>query len=241
VDTNTLIAHRGDNTNYPENTLIAIEAALKAGATSFEFDVQMNADHSLVAFHDRDFSRMSGNSDEKIYDVSDSEMSLLSVHEPNQFAKQHYPTRVTYIDEIIELLKKYPKAQAYVEIKDESLEHWGVEFVMKKLLTKLQGLETQAIIISFNVAALAYTKSNSQFRIGLVFEEYSDTYRNIALQLMPEFMICWYKILPDENVWPGDWKWMVYTVNEASLAKRLMKRGDIDFVETDDINLLLDA
>jgi len=168
-------------------------------------------------------------------------MSLLSVHEPNQFAKQHYPTRVTYIDEIIELLKKYPKAQAYVEIKDESLEHWGVEFVMKKLLTKLQGLETQAIIISFNVAALAYTKSNSQFRIGLVFEEYSDTYRNIALQLMPEFMICWYKILPDENVWPGDWKWMVYTVNEANLAKRLMKRGDIDFVETDDINLLLDA
>jgi len=241
VNTNQLIAHRGDNTNYPENTLIAIEEALKAGATSFEFDVQMNADHSLVAFHDRDFSRMSGDSDAKIYELSDAEMSLLSVHEPKQFGQQHFPTRVTFVDEIIDLMKKYPEAQAYVEIKDESLEHWGVEFVMQKLLQKLNGLEKQAIIISFNVAALAYTKSHSKLRIGLVFEDYSEAFKSIALELKPEFMICWYKILPKERVWSGVWKWMVYTVNDADLAKRLLKRGDIDFVETDDIQLLLKA
>ena len=241
MDTNKLIAHRGDNTNYPENTLIAIEAALKAGATSFEFDVQMNADHSLVAFHDKDFTRMSGNYDEKIYEVSDDEMSRISVHEPKQFDKKHYPTRVSHIDEILELLKRYPKAQAYVEIKDESLEHWGVEFVMKRLLEKLKGFEKQATIISFNVAALAYTKSHSDLKIGLVFEDYSEAYKAIATQLQPEFMICWYKILPNENVWPGNWKWMVYTINKVDLAKRLLKRGDIDFVETDDIQMLLKA
>ena len=65
MDTKKLIAHRGDNTNHPENTLIAIETALKAGAVAFEFDVQMTADHSLVVFHDDDVSRMTGKSDAK--------------------------------------------------------------------------------------------------------------------------------------------------------------------------------
>ncbi len=241
MDTNKLIAHRGDNTNFPENTLIAIEEALKAGATSFEFDVQMNGDQSLVAFHDEDFSRMSGNYDEKIVEVSDHEMSLISIHEPKQFDKKHYPTNVSHIDEIITLLKKYPHTQAYVEIKDESLEHWGVEFVMKKLLQTLKGFEKQAVIISFNVAALAYTKSHSNLRIGLVFEDYSEAFQAIATELQPEFMICWYKILPAGNVWSGNWKWMVYTINDANLAKQLLKRGDIDFVETDDIQMMLKA
>lgn len=241
MDTNKLIAHRGDNTNYPENTLKAIEEALKAGATSFEFDVQMNADESLVAFHDKDFSRMSENNSEKIYEVSDDQMSQISIHEPKQFDKQHYPTRVTHIDEIIELLKRYPKVQAYVEIKDESLEHWSVEFVMERLLQKLKGLEKQAIIISFNVAALFFTKSHSELRIGLVFEDYSEAYKAIATELQPEYMICWYKILPSGNVWSGNWKWMVYTINQVDLAKSLLKRGDIDFVETDDIQLMLKA
>ncbi len=241
MDTNKLIAHRGDNTNYPENTLKAIEEALKAGATSFEFDVQMNADKSLVAFHDEDFSRMSGNYDEKIYAVSDDEMSRISIHEPKQFGKQHYPTRVSHIDEIIALLKRYPDVQAYVEIKSESMEHWGVEFVMKRLLEKLKGLEKQAIIISFNVAALTYAKSHGDLRLGLVFEDYSEAYKAIANELQPEFMICWYKILPNEKVWSGNWKWMVYTINQVDLAKSLLKRGDIDFVETDDIQMMLKA
>ncbi len=241
MDAKRLIAHRGDNTHYPENTLIAIEEALKAGATSFEFDVQMNADHSLVAFHDEDFLRMNGSSKAKIFEVDNAKMGRLSVHEPKQFGGQHYPTSVTYVDEIIELLKRYPGAQAFVEIKDESLGFWGVELVMDKLLKSLEGFEQQAIIISFNEPALVYTKKHSQLKIGLVFEEYSEQMKSIATKLNPEHLICWYKILPKEKVWSGGWQWMVYTVNDIELAKSLLKRGDIDFVETDDIQLLLNA
>ncbi len=236
-----LIAHRGDNTHYPENTLAAIEAALKAGATAFEFDVQMNADHSLIAFHDVDFLRMNGGSESKIFEVSDTQMAQLSIHEPNQFGQQHYPTSVSYFDEIIELLNGYPEAQAFVEIKDESLDFWGIELVMNRLLKSLEGFEQQATIISFNQLALAYTKGHSNLKIGLVFEEYSMHMKAIAIDLKPEYLICWYKILPEEKVWQGDWQWMVYTVNDLELAQNLLNRGDIDFVETDDIQLLLNG
>jgi len=241
VDTKKLIAHRGDNTNYPENTLIAIETALKAGAVAFEFDVQMTADHSLVVFHDDDVSRMTGKSDTKIFEINDADLNHLSIHEPEQFAEQHNPTQVSYVDDVLALLKQYPDVQAFLEIKQESLKHWGVGFVMDKLFEKLAGYEDQVSIISFDVEALFYTKKHSELKVGLVFEEYSERYKEIATELQPEFMVCYYVILPDENVWAGDWQWMVYTVNEVGLAKRLLERGDIDFVETDDIQLLLGA
>lgn len=239
MNSEKIIAHRGDNTHYPENTLIAIEAALKAGATAFEFDLQMNADHSLVAFHDEDFLRMNGDSSVKIVEVSDLEMKDLSIHDPNQFGRQHYPTSVTFIDDILELLKRYPKVQAYIEIKDESLAFWGIQLVMSKLLKKLEGFEQQATVISFNQPALVYTKTHSKLKIGLVFEDFSEPMKAIAMALKPEFMITWYKVLPKEKLWQGDWLWMVYTVNDLDLAKLLFKRGDIDLIETDNIQLFL--
>ena len=236
-----LIAHRGDNTNYPENTLIAIEEALKAGATSFEFDVQMNADKSLVAFHDEDFLRMNGKSKAKIFEVSDVEMDKLSVHQPKRFGQKHYPTAVTYVDEVIALLKRYPKVKAYIEVKDDSLAFWGVEVVMKKLLNKLEGFEQQAIIISFNDASLVYTKANSNLKIGFVFEEFNEPMKAKVMELNPEYLFSWHKVIPEEQLWQGDWQWAIYTVNNIELAETLLQRDDIDFIETDDINLLLEA
>jgi len=241
MDSSSLIAHRGDNTHYPENTLLAIEAALKAGATAFEFDVQMNADQSLVAFHDEDFLRMNGESNAKIFEVSDEQMQQLSIHEPNQFGQQHFPTAASYVDEILDLLHSYPKAQAYVEIKDESLAFWGVELVMQKLIESLESYSEQVVVISFNEAALRYTREHSKLKIGWVFEDHSDRMKAIAIDLNPEHLITWYKVLPKEKLWQGDWQWMVYTVNEVELAKKLLARGDIDYVETDDIQLLLNA
>ena len=201
----------------------------------------MNADHSLVAFHDADFLRMNGDSKTKIFEVSDEEMSKLSVHEPDQFGQQHFPMAVTHFEEITALMKRYPKAQAYVEIKDESLEFWGIELVMAKLLRSLEGFEQQATIISFNEPALVYTRLNSQLKIGLVFEEFSARMKSIATALNPEYLVSWQKVMPEEELWQGDWQWMIYTVNDVKLAKDLLKRGDIDFIETDDIQLLLNG
>lgn len=241
MNANKLIAHRGDNTHYPENTLVAIETAIKAGATSFEFDVQMNADKSLVAFHDEDFLRMNGNSRDKIYELSDQQMQQISIHQPNKFGQQHYPTAVTFFDEVIGLLKRYPKVRAYIEIKDDSLAFWGIELVMQKLIKSLQGYEEQVVVISFNETALRYAREHSSLKIGWVFEDHSDQMKVIATYLNPEHLITWYKVLPQGKLWEGDWQWMVYTVNDVSLAKKLLARGDIDFIETDDIQLLLNG
>jgi glycerophosphoryl diester phosphodiesterase len=48
-----VIGHRGASADFPENTLPAFDAALKAGADAIELDVQRSRDGVAVVWHDR--------------------------------------------------------------------------------------------------------------------------------------------------------------------------------------------
>jgi glycerophosphoryl diester phosphodiesterase len=52
-----IIAHRGYSARAPENTLAALEAAVKAGADAVEFDISTAACGTPVLFHDAMLSR----------------------------------------------------------------------------------------------------------------------------------------------------------------------------------------
>jgi glycerophosphoryl diester phosphodiesterase len=49
-----IVAHRGASMRNPENTLIAFDAAIKAGADMIELDVRLTADGIPVVLHDAD-------------------------------------------------------------------------------------------------------------------------------------------------------------------------------------------
>ena len=52
-----IIAHRGDKTHAPENTLPAFELAVENGADAIEFDVKLSSDGQIVVHHDRMLDR----------------------------------------------------------------------------------------------------------------------------------------------------------------------------------------
>ena len=52
------LAHRGDWSNAPENTLAAFAAAERAGADMIELDVQQTADRAVVVVHDETLERV---------------------------------------------------------------------------------------------------------------------------------------------------------------------------------------
>ena len=54
-----IIAHRGDLSRAPENTLPAFQLAREAGADGVELDVRVTKDGRLVVFHDRNLDRTS--------------------------------------------------------------------------------------------------------------------------------------------------------------------------------------
>ncbi len=51
-----VVAHRGASADLPENTLVAFEAAARAGADVIEFDLRLTADGVPVVLHDEDLS-----------------------------------------------------------------------------------------------------------------------------------------------------------------------------------------
>ena len=55
-----IIAHRGDLTSAPENTLPAFRCAYEKGADGVELDVRVTRDSKLVVFHDRSLNRIGG-------------------------------------------------------------------------------------------------------------------------------------------------------------------------------------
>ncbi|ABW10428.1 glycerophosphoryl diester phosphodiesterase [Parafrankia sp. EAN1pec] len=55
-----VLGHRGSRTPGPENTLEAVDAALRAGADGVELDVRRSADGDLVCVHDARLPRLGG-------------------------------------------------------------------------------------------------------------------------------------------------------------------------------------
>jgi glycerophosphoryl diester phosphodiesterase len=51
-----VVAHRGASADHPENTLVAFEAAARAGADIVELDVRLTADGVPVVLHDEELS-----------------------------------------------------------------------------------------------------------------------------------------------------------------------------------------
>ena len=52
-----IIAHRGDKTHAPENTLAAFRLATENGADAVEFDVKLTADGRVIVLHDQTVNR----------------------------------------------------------------------------------------------------------------------------------------------------------------------------------------
>src|SRR5215510_1729989 len=53
-------AHRGDSVHAPENTMLAFERAVAAGADGIELDVRSDGERNVVVFHDSPLERLTG-------------------------------------------------------------------------------------------------------------------------------------------------------------------------------------
>ena len=67
------IAHRGGNTDFPENTIASFKKALEFGYKCIETDVQVSLDKVVYVYHDSDFKRLL-DIDKKVSDTRSEEI-----------------------------------------------------------------------------------------------------------------------------------------------------------------------
>ena len=152
-------AHRGFSAVYPENTLLAFEAAMKLGVDRIEFDVWLSADKVPVIMHDNNPLRTCGVAGDL------REMTLGEIKQLSPCFKDKYAdlfegqVSVPTLEELLELKQRIrPDMKLGVEIKD--FREKTVDITVA--LLKEYGVFEQCRFYAFNGRILRYIKEKYQ-------------------------------------------------------------------------------
>jgi len=118
----TLIAHRGESVDAPENTLPAYKTAVERGF-GFECDIYLSADKRLFTFHDGNLKRTTGGArTEACTEASWAEtVSKVNVGGWGKWKGSKFdPTRPALLEEVLALARDGRKI--YVEVKGDNPE-----------------------------------------------------------------------------------------------------------------------
>jgi glycerophosphoryl diester phosphodiesterase len=235
-----LVAHRGYTAHYPENSLLAIAAAVNVGAEFIEFDVLMSADEVPVLFHDRDLQRMCGKQG-AVHDYPLAELKTFSVSEFHRFGYKYVNNRITTLAQVVDYLAGQPQVTAFVEIKRQALQHHGVEKVLDRVLQDLKPIQQQAVVISYDLQALLALRKKSEIPVAAVFDDWRERKQALIKQLEPQYLFTNINQLPRFGKLKHTGAQLaVYECIDPQQARRVHERG-IDLVETFAIGEMLHA
>ena len=230
-----LIAHRGEPDNYPENSLQGFRIALAAGAKFLETDVQITSDDVAVLSHDASLKKMTGK-DVLISDSYFNDIKDLSAGHAARFSDRFSSYKINMLESLCDLISEHPETKCFFEIKEECiLSHGNKAFDI--VHSVINNVSDQAIIISFNESILHYVRKVSDLAVGWVIPEWNEKNAEKSMHLNPEYLFCNAKRLPDsaEDLWRGDWQWVVYTVRSIDEIKSLNAYG-MELFESNDIS-----
>lgn len=178
------INHRGDNINYPENTLIAFKGSKNNGFNFVETDIRFTSDNIPVLLHDETINRTGRNNDgsqfdEEIY-INNITYRDVSKYDFGRYKDQSFAgTKIPTFDEFIRLCRQLG-LHPYIEIEGEITEDQAE--ILINIVTN-SGLINYVTWISFSYESLLrILEKNPSARVGLNcitsngFTEYQTNY-----------------------------------------------------------------
>ena len=232
------IAHRGYASAYPENTLIALDAARKAGASFVEVDIQLSADYIPVLFHDRDLKRLCQQAG-AIHDYTFSELEKFNVSDAEKFSDKYTSNKITTLQIFIDYLKEHPELNAFIELKRSMIEKFGEKCVLEIILPMFTSMENQISFISYNQNILKTIHDSTHYATGIVVDDWSEYNKSDSWK--SEWLFCSSDGLPENDLeLEIKSKIAIFEVGNIGLAKHLMAKG-ICYLETFRIREMLQA
>lgn len=228
MQTVELVAHRGYAGAFPENSLVAVRAALELGVRFVEIDVQLTRDEHVVLFHDRTLDRLCG-VDGAIHELPLEEAKKLRLRQAGAANTEFSEEQVVELREIVALFESFPDAKLFVEIKRVSIEQHGAKLALHKILADIAPILERCILISFSQEILEL--AGEQLPIGLILEDWEQSTSSNVATLAPEYIFCNHTKLPKSGDLELPARLVVYEVTEPELARTLTARG-AELVET---------
>lgn len=186
----SLIAHRGESEDFPENTLPAFEEALAAGAGLLECDIHLTADSELVVVHDPTLDRTTDRKGE-VARLALKAVQMASAGYPTKFGKRFPNVQVPTLQEVLDLVRH--RARLLIEIKPESM---GKErpaptvAALQDLLKKMK-MTREVAVVSFHPEALRQCREACpELKTGMLFNKWpSENPWSAAQGVGADFMV----------------------------------------------------
>jgi glycerophosphoryl diester phosphodiesterase len=211
--------------------MAAFQAAIDAGATYAELDVQHTKDRQLIVMHDADFMRMAGDP-RKVADLTAAEIATIDIGSKTgpQFAGQHAPL----LAEVFDLARGRMKINVELKynVPDPDLAPAVVEYLRR------ENLIDQAVVTSLDYAALRQVESlEPRIRTGhIVTASVGNVTRTSADFLSLNAAQATSSLIRRARAAGKDVA--VWTVNDPESMLRMIERG-ADNIITDDPGLLV--
>lgn len=226
LNTPKITSHRGSSYYAPENTMLAMEYAVRDLSDYVEIDVQQTKDGEVIVMHDASLKRTTG-VNKKVYEVTYDEIKDLDVGK--WFDKNLQDARIPTLDEVLEYCKG--KIKLNIEIKgyeySKNLEEEVVKLVEKHDMVK------DCCVSSFNYESLKKVKEfNQDIKTGYIISsaygdfsrmKYSDFFSIRATAVTSNMIKEIHSAKKQVHVW---------TVNSSKQMRNLMQIG-VDNIITD--------
>lgn len=222
---------------FPENTLASIAAAIDAGASHIEIDIQLSADRVPVLFHDRGMGRLCGQSG-YIHKHTVEQLRRLKVFLDQ--ADDDDPEPISTLQEVSGYVGRHPQVHIFVELKRISIDHFGLHAVLDQVARVLRPIEGQCIIISSSPDILIEARQQG-WQTGFILKHWQERNQSIVKEVRPQYLFCDIDMLPESgSLEINGMKLAIYDVTRPALAQELGHRG-AHFVETFAIGEMLAA
>ena len=234
-----LVAHRGFQKHYPENTLLAYEKAIEADAHYIETDILFSADGEPLLYHDITLKQVSG-IDGFLHGSTLEQLLKLPAYEPERLGETYINNKITSLAQLVELLKQHPKVTVFIELKRAGIEIIGFEQCYKALIRILAPIIHQCVLISFNDQFIHYANQQGFKQLGLVLKDWQHLNKGYIADIQPAYIFCDKDKVPAE----GDLDaitstTVIYEIDSADEAAEWFNRG-ADMVERFDIGGMLE-
>jgi len=250
-----IYGHRGCRGNFPENTIIAFQEALKMGADGIELDVVVNVDKQLVVSHEPYFkkefclnSERKPIEDEKVYNIFKMKQSEISWFDCGSIGNPKFPEQkkiAAYKPLLSDFFKEVDLKDKVLlfEIKSEK-EEYGISQPHPKEFVDLILAETKdfkqqenLIFMCFDPEILEelHLRNVPNKLVYLTYKPMSSKQLLKEISFKPYALGMFYATASKAAInyaHAQDVKVFTWTVNEAKTGEKLIKRG-VDGLITD--------
>ncbi|MCY7902587.1 glycerophosphodiester phosphodiesterase [Bacillus inaquosorum] len=145
-----IFAHRGASGQFPENTMLAFEKGIEAGADGIELDVQLTKDGRIVVIHDERLDRttsLKGFVKDTAYDVIKTANAAANHNQMDNDIK------VPLLEDVLSWAEK-KNFLINIELKNSVIRYEGMEEKVLKAVKRFN-IEERVILSTFNHESLA--------------------------------------------------------------------------------------